>query len=179
MNKSDSYIEGEASQSGTRAVSVPSPLAAFQSAAWACAHTLLENIMYIQKELPALDLAEAQRSAIVQICSTLVGTKHDVVSELFDLQDIEGAAEPDVIQKRIERIVQMVIEDLTSFMRSCSPSKRPLQAIGGLVWPTSWSLSRRRTCCDRLSRCGTRPIVTVKKSPKMRLDPLFPTSMRK
>jgi hypothetical protein len=113
MNKSDSYIEGEASQSGTRAVSVPSPLAAFQSAAWACAHTLLENIMYIQKELPTLDLAEAQRSAIVQICSTLVGTKHDVVSELFDLQDIEGAAESDVIQKRIERIVQMVIEDLT------------------------------------------------------------------
>ena len=113
MNNSDSFIKGEGGQSRTRGASVPPLLEAFQSAAWRCAHTLLENVMYIQKELPALDLAEAQRSAIVQICSTLVGTKHDVVSELFDLQDIEGAAGPDVIQKRIERIVQMVIEDLT------------------------------------------------------------------
>jgi hypothetical protein len=113
MNKSDSHIESRASQSGAGAVCVPPPLAAFQSAAWACAHTLLENIMYIQKELPTLDLPEAQRSAIVQICTTLIGTKHDVVSELFDLQDMESAAEPDMIQKRIERIVQMVIEDLT------------------------------------------------------------------
>lgn len=113
MNKSDSHIEGGVSQSGTSAVGAPAPLAAFQSAAWACAHTLLENIMYIQKEIPTLDLAEVQRSAIVQICTTLIGTKHDVVSELFDLQDMESAAEPDVIQKRIERIVQMVIEDLT------------------------------------------------------------------
>jgi hypothetical protein len=114
MNNSDSFIKGEGGQSRTRGASVPPLLEAFQSAAWRCAHTLLENVMYIQKELPTLDLADAQRSAIVQICSTLVGTKHDVVSELFDLQDIQGVAAPGVIRQRIERIVRMVIEDLTS-----------------------------------------------------------------
>jgi hypothetical protein len=112
MNNSDSFIKGEGGQSRTRGASVPPLLEAFQSAAWRCAHTLLENVMYIQKELPTLDLADAQRSAIVQICSTLVGTKHDVVSELFDLQDIQGVLAPGVIRQRIERIVQMVIEDL-------------------------------------------------------------------
>jgi hypothetical protein len=70
-------------------------------------------MLYIQKKLPTLDLADIQQSAIVQICSTLVGTKHNVVSELFDLQDIQGVVAPGVIRQRIERIVQMVIEDLT------------------------------------------------------------------
>jgi hypothetical protein len=112
MNKSDSLIEGEGGQSEARGASVPPPLEAFQSAAWRCAHTLLENVMYIQKELPTLDLADAQRSDIEQICSTLIGTKHDVVRELCDMQDIQGVAARSATQQRIERIVQTVIEDL-------------------------------------------------------------------
>lgn len=113
MNSNDSLTAGDISQSATAATSAPNPLVAFQSAAWACAHSLLANVMYIQKELPSIEAPEAQQSAISQICSVLIGTKHDVVSELFDLQDLEGSAAPGVIRQRVERIVQMLIEDLT------------------------------------------------------------------
>jgi hypothetical protein len=113
MNKNDSLIASDVTQSGTSAFNTSLPLDVVLSAAWACAHSLLANVMYIQKELPSIDVPDIQRSAIEQICSTLAGTKHDVVSELFELQDFVGTAAPEAMQQRVVRIVKLFAEDLT------------------------------------------------------------------
>jgi hypothetical protein len=113
MSKSATPTLGNRRSSDGRATNVRNPLVAFQSAVVACAHTILANVLNVQRELPTIDIPEVHRGAIAQICTTLVGTKHDVVSELYDLHDIERSAAPDVIGQHIRRVVQMLVDDLT------------------------------------------------------------------
>jgi len=67
-----------ASESAVRAV-----LTAVRS----CAMVMLESAIYIQKELVNVRIEDSLRDLTVAVCSSLVGTKHDVISELFEVDE--------------------------------------------------------------------------------------------
>ena len=70
---------------------------------------MLSSAAYIEQELPSLVIPDAHRNAIKQACSDLVGTKHDVVSELGELHEL---TDPAMVQSRVERIVGWITEEL-------------------------------------------------------------------
>lgn len=89
-----------------------SQLQAFLSTAATAAHDMLANATYVQGELPMLGLAESLRTPIAAACSALIGTKHDVVSELAELRDLAEPATSTLVQRRVERIARWLAEDL-------------------------------------------------------------------
>jgi hypothetical protein len=85
----------------------------FMASAGACAHSMLENATYIEKELGSLDIPEPIRVAILEVCSSLNGTKHDVVHELGELSDLLGSSTSEVIPDRVRRIMAWLSEDVS------------------------------------------------------------------
>ena len=85
----------------------------FMTTAGACAHAMLENATYIEKELGSLDIPESIRVAIREVCSGLNGTKHDVVHELGEVDDLLGTSKSEVIPDRVRRIMAWLSEDVS------------------------------------------------------------------
>jgi len=65
----------------------PEAIDRFFNEARACAMQLMENAAYIQKQLPSLDMPESLRVQIVETCSDLIGIKHDLIHEIFEIGD--------------------------------------------------------------------------------------------
>jgi hypothetical protein len=83
------------------------------SAARTCAFVLLENAIYMQRELPGLALDEARRARLEGLCEDLVGTKHDILTEVDELDELlTSDATEEVIATRVERIVRWLGEDV-------------------------------------------------------------------
>ena len=103
-----------------------------------CALVMMENASYVQQELPRVEMSEALRSRTAEVCESMVGTKHDVISELFELDELlqpEGdqaevsspqaetgqaaaasrQAEPTAaeVSSRIERVIAWLWEDIS------------------------------------------------------------------
>lgn len=93
-------------------IMVTSKLQAFLSAAATAAHEMLANATYVQGELSVLGLAESRRQAIAAVCSALIGTKHDVISELAELRELGEPPTSTLVQRRVERIARWLGEDL-------------------------------------------------------------------
>ena len=53
-----------------------------------CASAMLESGTFIGRELPNVRMDEPVRVATVEICSQLLGTKHDIIHELFELDEL-------------------------------------------------------------------------------------------
>jgi hypothetical protein len=75
-------------------------LRAFAAAARQCAVAMLSNASYIQGELLKLGIPAAHEKAIADVCLALVGTWHDVGTELDEL----WSAQPGQIDLRVQRI---------------------------------------------------------------------------
>lgn len=85
----------------------------FAGAAQSCAMQMMGNATYIQTELPKLTLPEGTAEKIGALCEHLIATKHDVISELFELSEVsESSASPEEITKRVERIIQWLWETI-------------------------------------------------------------------
>lgn len=79
-----------------------------------CALVMLESATYIQNELANVRMNDALRAQTEQVCTALVGTKHDIISELFELDELLGSeASASVIRSRVNRIVQWFWDDIT------------------------------------------------------------------
>jgi len=79
-----------------------------------CALVMLESATYIQSELANVRMSEELRLQIEQVCTALVGIKHDIISELFELEELYGSeASASVICSRIDRIVQRIQDEIT------------------------------------------------------------------
>ncbi|MFN9799999.1 MAG: hypothetical protein ACK54P_08290, partial [Bacteroidota bacterium] len=78
----------------------------------ACAMQMLQNAAYIEQELPKIEIAEESRRQILEVCSALVGTKHDVITELSDLADLDLWSGAEEIQNRVKRIMGWSAEEL-------------------------------------------------------------------
>ncbi len=85
----------------------------FASAAHGCAMQMMSNATYIQTELPSLTLPKEAKDQITTLCDSLIGTKHDVVSELFELSEVsESSNSPAEIKKRVKMIIQWLWETI-------------------------------------------------------------------
>jgi hypothetical protein len=72
-----------------------------------CAFVMLESATHIQSELANIRMNDALRAQTEQVCTALIGTKHDIASELFELDDLLASeASASVIHSRVNRIVQ-------------------------------------------------------------------------
>ncbi len=90
-----------------------SNLPTFASAAQSCAMQMMSNAAYIQTELPNLTLSEGITEKIAALCDSLIATKRDVISELFELSEVsESSTSPAEIKKRVERIMQWLWETI-------------------------------------------------------------------
>lgn len=92
----------------------PNPnLPIFVNEAQSCAMQMMGNAAYIQTELPKLTLPEGAKTQIATLCDSLISTKHDVISELFELSEVsESSATPEEIKMRVERIIRWLWETI-------------------------------------------------------------------
>jgi len=65
-----------------------------------CAVQMMQNAIYVQKELPNVQMSDALRRQAGEICDQLIGTKHDLITELFDLDELLPTDASDAIRKR-------------------------------------------------------------------------------
>ncbi len=112
--ESDDELEGEVTAPFSIDIDIGKDrlLNAFELSATHCAEQILGNVRYIEKELPSLELDATLRDRVEKICTTLIGTKHDVISELFELDEMRPTADISEKQARVRRIVNWVSEDL-------------------------------------------------------------------
>ena len=90
----------------------PNPqLLTFSQAARECAMQMMRNATYIQRELPKLELPEPINIKIKAVCDSLIGTKHDVMTELFELAD-ETLTDASQVPRKVQRIVQWLSEPI-------------------------------------------------------------------
>jgi hypothetical protein len=80
-----------------------------------CAMIMLESANYIQSELPKVQISEALQSQAEKVCSALTSTKHEVISELFELGDLlrPAGASSSEIASRLNRIIRWLWEDVS------------------------------------------------------------------
>ncbi len=78
-----------------------------------CAMAMLDTGTYIQRELPNVHMDDALRTETERVCGELIGTKHDIISELFELDDLLGGeATEAVVISRAARLVQWIWDDV-------------------------------------------------------------------
>ena len=78
-----------------------------------CAAAMLESGTYIGRELPNVRMDEPVRMATVELCSRLVGTKHDIIHELFELDELlASGASDERIKSAIARIIDWLGDDI-------------------------------------------------------------------
>jgi hypothetical protein len=78
-----------------------------------CAVQMMQNAIYVQKELPNVQMSDALRRQAGEICDQLIGTKHDLITELFDLDELLPTGASDAtIGERVERMVRWARDDL-------------------------------------------------------------------
>ena len=76
---------------------------------------MMENAAYIQKELPGLEMPDSLRDQIAKLCCALIGSKHDLVSEVAELEEAMVAdAGLDRIIKRVKMIHGWIQDDTLS-----------------------------------------------------------------
>jgi hypothetical protein len=78
-----------------------------------CAMQMLTNAQYVLGELPNVKVSQGLRTKTRAVCDALVGTKHDLITALFDLTDLVATDASDgQIGERVERIKQWAREDI-------------------------------------------------------------------
>ncbi|MFO1485532.1 MAG: hypothetical protein U1F71_19375 [Verrucomicrobiaceae bacterium] len=79
----------------------------------ACALQMLSNASYIQRELPSLDIPTELRLKVETVCGSLINTKHDVITELFELEEMEReGADEERLSEKMERTAKWLCEPI-------------------------------------------------------------------
>ena len=99
-----------------------------------CAAAMLANAMYVERELPNVTLPPELRKRTEGVASALVGTKHDVFSEIAEYDDLveAGAAEAE-LDRRLERMVRWIgedVEELAALVRALEEAHRNDPEVG-------------------------------------------------
>jgi len=105
-------------------------LKAFMLAASDCANEMMSNASYIEKELPKITLPAELKGEILAVCDSLVGTKHDVISEVLELGELPDDTECDVLLRRAERILRWLCEEPPKLHSVVSTLDRLNQVVG-------------------------------------------------
>jgi hypothetical protein len=96
----------------TRSADTVERIRSFQTEARECAVQMMMNALFIQQELPNVRMENELRQRTVDLCSALIGTKHDLVHEIFELDELlEQEASNDALRARIDRMERWAQED--------------------------------------------------------------------
>ena len=110
----------------------------FQRHTAECAAQMVDNAHYIQKELPNVVMSDELRQRSVGLCSTLIGTMHDLVTELFELDErMQPGASNEEVLRRIDRMVRWAEEDALQMhevvMELGSASEKDVMKVGAYL----------------------------------------------
>jgi len=75
-----------------------------------CAMAMMEAGAYIQRELPNIQLLPTQREAADRVCAELSATKHDVMSEIFELRDLVEQGDETQVMQTIDLTLSWMME---------------------------------------------------------------------
>jgi hypothetical protein len=81
------------------------------TAIYDCTPIILANASYILAELPNERLPEPLRQYITGQCDALLSTRHDLMTELAEIED---QRDPGVILARMKRMIAWLEEDLSA-----------------------------------------------------------------
>lgn len=74
---------------------------------------MLDTGMYIRRELPSLELDEARRTEIDNLCGQLLGTGHDIMHEMSEISEMKrDGLEGDRINETVIRVLGWIRDDL-------------------------------------------------------------------
>jgi hypothetical protein len=79
-----------------------------------CALIMLENASYLQSELKNVEMRKALRLQTAEVCDSMVCTKHDVISEIFEIDELlKSEIDWAVVSSRIDRLITWLWEDIS------------------------------------------------------------------
>jgi len=88
----------------------------FLSGAHNCAIQMMQNVAYIQKELPSLSMSDCLREEIAKLCNDLICTKHDLIGQIFECHELlEEDSDAPRIGKMINQMHQWMSGSVESF----------------------------------------------------------------
>lgn len=104
------------------------------SAIRSSAMELLSNALFVERELPNVSLPPELRARTAALCGSLVGTKHDVLNELDEYDELvaSGAGEA-VLGQRVARMVRWLGDDvaeLDAVVRALEEATREDERVG-------------------------------------------------
>ena len=79
-----------------------------------CALIMLESASFIQSELANVRMNDVLRTQTEQVCTALIGTKHDIITELDELDELlDSEASASDIRSKVNLLVQWLQDDIT------------------------------------------------------------------
>jgi hypothetical protein len=94
-----------------------------------CAMQMMENGSYIQKEIPSLTMPDDLREKLDALCTSLIGTKHDLIHEIFEIDELlTTTPESPSNARSIERVRQWIVGEVESFHRGVAQVQEAVQA---------------------------------------------------
>ena len=92
---------------------VTTMLTPFMLATRECAVQMMSNACYMLNELPNVNMPPELLERTRGVCNELIGTKHDLITELFDLDELVASdASDEKVGERVQRIVRWAHDDL-------------------------------------------------------------------
>lgn len=89
----------------------PNPkLLAFTTAARECAMQTMLNAAYIQRALPTIEVPKEIHDEIESLCETLIGTKHDIMTEVFELDESATNSAAVSALPQVQRILRWIAD---------------------------------------------------------------------
>jgi len=87
---------------------------AVMTEARSCALVMLESASFIQSELANVQMNDALRTQTEQVCTALIGTKHDIITEVDELDELlDSEASASGIRSKVNLLVQWLQDDIT------------------------------------------------------------------
>lgn len=81
-----------------------------------CASILLESASYMLAELPSLTIPDSFRLQILDRCHSALGTRHDILSVLDEMDDRAGSGLTSTeILVNMKRVLAWIQDELTAF----------------------------------------------------------------
>ena len=102
---------------------------------------MLENAAFIQGELKNVKISDTNRARAEDVCTALIGTKHDVIHELFEIDEPLSS----------RSIAEEVVPRLRTFL---DWFKEDINAMSALVMEL-------RTASEQDAKCGSAYILVA------------------
>jgi hypothetical protein len=85
----------------------------FIQATRSCAMQMMSNASYIQRQLPTIEVPDELRAKVEALCESLIGTKHDVITELFELDEqARAGVSEEKLSEKMHRTVKWLCEPI-------------------------------------------------------------------